>query len=98
VLLIIALLTFMLMPLFIIASVGQGYCPAWAFLTLALAQIATVLGWADWFPWAVPGIPANVNGASLVPIEAHSYVVVLLVFAIGVVATVRWWQSADQAR
>jgi ABC-2 type transport system permease protein len=96
-----ALLSFMLMPFVaLFASVGRGYLPpvGWAFLTMALAQIASVLGWGDWFPWAVPGLLSSLNGLPAEPIAAHSYIVVLLVFVAGVVATFVWWRSADQAR
>jgi ABC-2 type transport system permease protein len=96
-----ALLTFMLMPcVAFFASVGRGYLPpvGWAFFTLALAQIASALGWADWFPWAVPGLLSSLNGLPAEPIAVHSYMVVLLAFVAGVVATFAWWRSADQAR
>lgn len=100
-LMLIALLTFMLMPFVaLFASVGRGYLPplGWAILTMALAQIAIVLGWGDWFPWAVPGLLGSLNGPRAEPIEMHSYVVVLLAFVAGIAATFAWWQSADQAR
>ncbi|MBN1810562.1 MAG: ABC transporter permease [Anaerolineae bacterium] len=96
-----ALLTFMLMPcVAFFASVGRGYLPpvGWAFLTMALAQIASALGWGDWFPWAVPGLLSSLNGTPAGPIALHSYVVVLLAFVAGVAATFAWWRSADQAR
>ena len=100
-LMLIAILTFMLMPFVaLFASVGRGYLPplGWAILTMALAQIAIVLGWGDWFPWAVPGLLGSLNGPRAEPIEMHSYVVVLLAFVAGIAATFAWWQSADQAR
>jgi ABC-type transport system involved in multi-copper enzyme maturation permease subunit len=56
-LMLIAFLTFMLMPLVaFVASAGRGYLPpmGWALFSLALAQIAAVLGWGDWVPWSVP--------------------------------------------
>lgn len=100
-LMLIAFLTFMLMPVVaLFASVGRGYLPAlgWAFITMASAQIAGVLGWGDWFPWSVPGLVSSLNGSRTEPIAAHSYIVVLLTFLAGVVATFAWWRSADQAR
>ena len=84
-LMLVALLTFMLMPFVAwFASVGRGYLPP--------------LGWGDWFPWSVPGLPSSLNGPRAEPIGMHSYVVVLLVFVAGIAATFAWWQSADQAR
>lgn len=100
-LLLIALLTFMLMPFVaLFASVGRGYLPplGWALLTMAVAQIAIVLGWGSWFPWSVPGLLGSLNGPSAEPIELHSYVVVVLTFVAGIAATFTWWLRADQAR
>ena len=100
-LMLIALLTFMLMPFVaLFASVGRGYLPplGWAILTMALAQITIVLGWGDWFPWSVPGLLGNLSGSQAEPIGMHSYVMVVLTFIAGIAATFAWWQSADQAR
>jgi ABC-2 type transport system permease protein len=95
------LLTSLLMPwVALFASVGRGYLPplGWAFLTMALAQIASVMGWSDWFPWAVPGLLSTLNGPRTEPIPVHSYLVVLLVCVAGLATTFAWWQRADQAR
>lgn len=100
-LMLIALLTFMLLPFVaLFASVGRGYLPplGWAFITMASAQIAGVLGWGEWFPWSVPALLVSLAGPRTAPIAAHSYIMVLLVFIAGAVATFAWWQSADQAR
>jgi len=99
-LMLIAFLTFMLMPLVaLLASVGRGYMPpmGWAFFTLALAQIAAVLGWGDWVPWSVPALLSGAAGADTAQLGLHSYVMVLLAFVAGVVATLLWWQRADQS-
>jgi len=52
------------------ASTGRGYLPAlgWAFATLFLAQVAGMMGWADWFPWSVPGLfsPVWIDGHLLI--------------------------------
>ena len=99
-LLLVALLTFMLLPFVaFFASVGRGYLLplGWALLTLALAQIALALGWGDWFPWSVPGLLSSLNGPTE-PLAAHSYLAVLLAFIAGIAATFAWWRSADQAR
>jgi ABC-2 type transport system permease protein len=96
-----AVLTFMLMPFVaLMASVGRGYLPAlgWAILTLALAQLAAVMGWADWFPWAVPMLFTGMAGPRAEVLGLHSYVLVILTFVAGMAATVMWWRSADQTR
>jgi ABC-2 type transport system permease protein len=100
-LLLIALVAFMLMPFVaLFASAGRGYLPplGWAFLTLALAQIAIVLGWGGWFPWSVPALLSGMSDQGAEPIEIHSYMVVLLAFVAGIAGTFSWWQNADQAR
>jgi ABC-2 type transport system permease protein len=95
------LLNCLLMPwVALFASIGRGYLPplGWAILALALAQILTALGWADWFPWAVPALVGELAGPNAEPVAIHSYVLVLLTFIAGVTATVAWWRSADQSR
>jgi len=100
-LLLIATLTIMLMPLVAwFASAGRGYLPplGWAFLTMALAQIAVVMGWGEWFPWAVPGLLSDFSGTQSGPLGLHSYLVVWAVFISGVSGTFAWWLKADQTR
>jgi len=100
-LLTIALLTIMLMPFVaLFASAGRGYLPplGWTFFTGALAQIAAVLGWGDWFPWSVPALLSGMAGPRAEQLGPHSYLLVGLAFIAGVAATLAWWRSADQAR
>ena len=95
------LLNCLLMPwVALFASIGRGYLPplGWAILALALAQILTALGWADWFPWAIPALVGELAGPNTEPVAIHSFVLVLLTFIAGVAATLAWWRSADQAR
>jgi ABC-2 type transport system permease protein len=97
----VSLLTILLMPVVaFIASAGRGYLApiGWAFLTLALAQIAAVLGWGDWFPWAVPALLSGAAGPEAARLGLHSYLVVLVAFVVGVAATLIWWLRADQSR
>ena len=99
--LLIAFLTIMMMPVVaLIASGGRGYLPplGWAFLTMALAQIAAVMGWGEWFPWAVPSLLCDFNGTQSEPLGIHSYLMVLSIFIIGVTATFAWWRKADHTR
>jgi ABC-2 type transport system permease protein len=100
-----ALLNFMLVPFVaFFASVGRGYIPplGWAVATLGLAQVAGLMGRGDWFPWAVPGLYSlmfsMMYGQSAEPLGAHSYVLIALTFAAGLVSTIIWWRSADQSR
>jgi ABC-2 type transport system permease protein len=98
----IALMNFMLMPFVaLFASVGRGYLPplGWAFFSLVLAQLVSVLGWGDWFPWSVPVLLSGMFGPrGAEQIGLHSYILALLAFIAGAAATFGWWQSADQAR
>ncbi len=82
----------------LIASVGRGYIPplGWAVLTMALAQVLGVLGWAAWFPWAVPLLVVGAAGPAGEAATGASVAVVGLAALLGLVATVVWWQRADQ--
>ena len=95
-----SVLAILLLPwVALFASFGRGYLPpmGWTLLMLALANLAVVLGWGDWFPWAVP-ILASGAGGPTATVGPHSYLVVLIAGAIGLAATVAWWRDADQAR
>ncbi len=95
-----ALLTFMLLPFVaLVASAGRGYLPplGWAFLTLALAQVVAVMGWGDWFPWSVPMLFSGMAGPRSEQLGMHSYVLVAVAFVAGLISTMVWWRSADQA-
>ena len=80
------------------AGVGRGYLPplAWAFLTVFLAQVLTVLGRGAWFPWAVPALVAGAAGRQGEAATAASVVVVVVAALLGLAATVAWWERADQ--
>jgi ABC-2 type transport system permease protein len=96
-----AILTFLLMPFVaLFASAGRGYLPpmGWTILVLAIANIVSVLGWGDWFPWAVPVLLSGMVKAHAEQIGLHSYLIVGVAFVVGMVATLEWWRSADQTR
>lgn len=89
-----ALLNFMLMPFVAyFASAGRGYMPplGWAVSTLGLAQVAGLMGWGAWFPWAVPALHSMMfsmmYGQRAEPLGPHSYVMVALTFVAGLVST-----------
>jgi ABC-2 type transport system permease protein len=95
-LLTIAMLTFVALA----ASFWRGEMPAmgWTILMVALAQIAIITGWGDWFPWAVAGLFSEAAGPREELLGAHSYILVIIASLIGLVATFHWWRSADQTK
>jgi ABC-2 type transport system permease protein len=96
-----ALITTALLPVVaFLASTGRGdLLPfGWIVLSVVLAQIATLTGWGDWFPWAVPALFGGVAGPRAELIGFHSYVLVIFVGIVGLGATYYWWRTADQTR
>lgn len=96
-----ALLTVALIPFVaFVSSFGKGYMPAfgWAVFTVAIAQIAAITGWGDWLPWSVPALFSGAAGPRAEMLGAHSYIVVLLSSAVGLLITFYWWLFADQAK
>lgn len=96
-----AALTIALLPFVaLLASVGRGYLPSfgWTILSVALAQIAAVTGWGDWFPWSIPALFSGAAGPRADLMGTHSYIIVILASLIGLAATFYWWRNADQTR
>jgi ABC-2 type transport system permease protein len=83
-------------PFALFASVGRGYLLpiGVAILALILANMVTIIGLGDIFPWAVPGLYAQGKSGLL----AVSYWIVGITGLVGVVATYLWWKFADQNR
>jgi ABC-2 type transport system permease protein len=84
------------LPFALFASVGRGYLlpVGVAILALMMANLLAVMGWAAYFPWAVPGLFAQGKGY-LLPI---SYPIAILTGLAGMIATYLWWKVADQSR
>ena len=94
-------MTLLLMtPVAFVASLGRGYLPplGFAVLTIFFSQIIAATGWGDWFPWSVPALFSGVVGPHEEQLGMHSYVLVVLVGAIGLALTLWWWRNADQTR
>ena len=82
-------------PAAFLASVGKGYLLPLGFTASVLiaAQVFNVLGWAAFFPWAIPVLyitPSEHLGAI-------SYFILLLTGIAGMILTLAWWQYADQS-
>jgi ABC-2 type transport system permease protein len=75
------------------ASAGHGYLPPIGFVILAvfLAQIITVTGRGEYFPWAIPAL--YTQGETL---GTASYLIVILTGIAGLAGTFAWWELADQ--
>ena len=82
------------MPFALFASVGRGYLLpiGIAVLTLMTTNLMAIVGWSEYFPWAVPMLYAQ---GTLTPV---SYWIVLLTGLAGMIATYLWWKYADQNR
>ena len=97
----IAFFTSLLTPFVaLVASWGRGFLPpmGWTILSLVFANIFVLLGWGDWFPWAIPVMVSGMVKSQAGAAGLHSYVVIILAFIVGLAATVAWWQRADQVR
>ena len=92
----IAMLTFVAF----IASLGRGEMAAigWTILTVAMAQIAIITGWGDWFPWSVAGLFSGAAGPRDELLGTHSYIIVFMACIVGLAATFYWWRHADQTK
>lgn len=84
------------LPFAFFASVGRGYLLpiGLAILALMLANLVMVLGWGEYFPWAVPGLFAQDQGY----LSAISYPIAILTGAAGMIGTHLWWKYASQNR
>jgi ABC-2 type transport system permease protein len=84
------------LPFALFASVGRGYLLPLgvAVLTLIMANLMMVAGWAEYFPWAIPMLYAQ--GVS--PPASISYWIVFLTSLAGMIGTYLWWKYADQNR
>jgi ABC-2 type transport system permease protein len=78
-----------------IANIGKSYFPAIGFLLLmvVLAQIIQVMGWGEYFPWAIPALYSNT--ASPAHLGVVSYIIVVLTGLLGLLGTILWWRYAD---
>jgi ABC-2 type transport system permease protein len=84
------------LPFALFASLGRGYLLpiGVAILTMILTNLAVIIGWGEYFPWAVPVLYAQ----GKTPLPPISYGIVCLTGLAGMIATYLWWQYADQSR
>lgn len=95
------ILTIILLPFVaFVASAGKGYLPSigWMVFSTVLAQIAAITGWGDWFPWSIPALFSGAVGPRAEYLGIHSYIIILIASAIGLLATFYWWRNADHTK
>lgn len=93
---VVAVLTMLLVtPLAFVACAGHGYLPPIGVMIVlvVLAQVSVIIGWGEFFPWAVPALYAQGERLGFV-----SFALVLVTSIAGVAGTVAWWERADQTR
>ncbi|MBN1940328.1 MAG: ABC transporter permease [Candidatus Aminicenantes bacterium] len=94
-------ISFLVMPVTAwIATLGKGYLPplGFAILTLLLGTILGATGWGKWFPWSIVPLFAGTAGPRAETLAPASLVVVVLTFAVGVVATIVQYRWADNTQ
>jgi len=81
------------LPFALLASAGRGYLLPMgaAVLILISANLVVILGWGEYFPWAVPMLYAQGESA----LTPASYWIVFSTSLAGMAATYLWWQRAD---
>jgi ABC-2 type transport system permease protein len=89
-------------PFAFIASITRGYLAAVGgiFLVLILGQIISQIGYGQYFPWNIPmmysGAAQALSGKTAAQLGFVSYLLVVLVGVISIIATGAWWRYADQ--
>ena len=80
-------------PIIFFASFGHGYLAPVGVMLLAvgLAQVFTIIGYGEYFPWSISGVYAQ--GGDL---GTLSIIIVVLTCVAGVTGTLFWWEFADQ--
>ncbi len=83
-------------PFAFFASLGRGYLLplGLAIITLMITNLVAVMGWGEYFPWAIPGIYLQLKN----PLHSISYGIVICTGLLGMYTTYLWWKYADQNR
>lgn len=92
-----SLLTILLCtPVAFIASYSRGYLAPIGFVIFAviIAQFLSILGFALYFPWAIPALYSGAAEESI-QLEAISYIILFLTGISGLIGTIAWWSLAD---
>jgi len=84
-------------PVAFFAGYGRGIIAplGFAIITMIMAQFVALSGLGAWFPWAIPGLLTAPEGTAGMEVHPSGYVILVVTFFIGLMATIRWWQKAD---
>jgi ABC-2 type transport system permease protein len=63
---------------------------------VAASHVLAVLGWGACFPRAVPVILAGAGDVAVEPASPGGIALVILAAVVGMLATIIWWERADQ--
>ncbi|MBE0643708.1 MAG: ABC transporter permease [Bacteroidetes bacterium] len=87
-------------PVAFFAGVGRGYLAptGMAILLLVCAQLVGATGWGEYFPWSIAALYSGAAGPASAQLSLVSLAIVLITGILGLVATIRWWERADQTR
>ncbi len=87
-------------PIAFFALWGKGYLAPLGFVALILvfAQVIAATGYGSYFPWSIPGLYSGAGGEYKMLLDKYSYGVVILTGIAGYVATLRYWNYADQTK
>ena len=65
-------------------------------LTMIMANFTGLVGFAPYFPWAIPGLFSAPSGTEGIHLSITSYIILFLTSILGLAGTLAWWRFADQ--
>jgi ABC-2 type transport system permease protein len=95
---VLSLSLFLITPIAFLASFGRGVLPPLGFIVLlmVLVQVLNVIGYGQYFPWAIPLLASGAAGPGGPMIGTSNYIIVAITGLIGFFGTLAWWRFADQ--
>ncbi len=96
--LVVSLSLLLVTPIAFLASFGRGFLPPLGFIVLAmiLTQVLNVIGYGQYFPWAIPLLASGAAGANGPVLGAVNYTIIIVTGIVGFAGTLAWWRYADQ--
>lgn len=79
---------------------GKGYLAPLGFvaLTLVFSQVIAAIGYGAYFPWSVPGLFSGAGSGYKMLLDNYSYGILILTSIAGYLATLIYWNNADQTK